>query len=518
MPRKRTQESIIEQARSVHGDKYDYSKVIYKSIHEKVCIVCPTHGDFWQEPDNHISRRSGCPQCAREQNADKTRMGKESFAIKARSIHGNKYDYSLVQYKKSDQNVCIICPQHGPFWQTPHTHLTGHGCPKCANLYSPTTEEFIASSKAIFGDKYDYSKTDYKGNKTKVCITCPEHGDFWTTPNNHLTHKAGCPRCSGYYDLSLEEFIEIANKRFNYKYDYSKVVWKGLKHTIDIICPEHGLFRQTPRLHLKTLGCQKCSGHYMDQEYFIQKSTQIHNGKYDYSKVVYRGNKYKVCIICPEHGEFWQNPNTHLRGGGCAKCAGNVLDTDLFKKKASLIHENKYDYSLVEYTSNLEKVKIICPIHGIFEQVASYHLAGNGCPTCSESHMERTVRNFFKRNHVHFESQKTFEWLVFEGKMHLDFFLPEYGVAVECQGGQHFKSVNWFGGDAMYRKTIARDETKKRLCNQHGIEVLYYSDIGIDFPYPVFEDMGLLLDAIISRGKVDPTKWKDPELPFDFSE
>lgn len=516
MPRKKTLQDFIEEARIVHGDKYDYSKAVYKGTHEKICIICPKHGEFWQEPNNHISRRSKCPQCAIEENADRHRSDTSSFIAKAREVHGEKYDYSQVVYRHYDKRVCIICPEHGPFMQTPHIHLGGHGCSKCANLYSPSTEEFIIASKAIFGEKYDYSKVVYRSNKRKVCIICPEHGEFWVTPNNHLNHQVGCSRCTGYYDLTLEEFIDEANKRFNNKYDYSRVVWKGFQKKVEIICPEHGSFFQTPMQHLKTQGCGKCSGRVMDQELFVQKASRLHNNKYDYSKVEYKASNRKVCIICPEHGEFWQTPNGHLLGHGCLKCAGMYMDTELFIEKASQVHNNKYDYSLVDYKGNRRKVKIICPVHGVFEQVAQYHLAGNGCPACNESHLEKDIRRLLKRNHLLFEFQKSFDWLTFEGKMSLDFFLPEYGVAIECQGGQHFMAVDWYGGEKMFKLTKARDERKKTLCNEHGIEILYYSDIGIEYPYPVIEDPKVLLDAIRARGYVDISRWKDPELPLSF--
>ena len=516
MPRKKTRAEFIDDARKVHGDKYDYSKVVYKGTHEKVCIICPKHGEFWQEPNNHISRRSNCPKCGFEQTADSHRSDTNAFIARAREVHGDRYDYSQVVYEQTEKRVRIICPEHGPFMQSPHIHLGGHGCPKCAKLYSPSTEEFISASKAVFGDKYDYSKTVYHGVKNKVCIICPEHGEFWVTPSNHLYHQVGCSRCSGYYDLTFEEFVEIANKRFENKYDYSQAEWKGFQSKIRIICPEHGAFIQTPMQHLKTQGCGKCSGSVMDQDLFIQKSIQIHGGKYNYSKVVYTKNKDKVCIICPEHGEFWQTPNSHLMGVGCSKCSGTYMDTEYFKERAAKIHNNKYDYSLVDYKNTSEKVKIICPVHGVFEQIANYHLSGNGCPACSESHMEKDVRRFLRRNHITFESQKTFDWLVYEGKLFIDFFLPDYGVGIECQGGQHFESIDYFGGDEMFRRTKIRDTLKQRLCKDHGIEIIYYSDIGIDYPYPVIEDPRLLLEAIKARGMVDRSRWKDPELPLDF--
>ena len=100
--------------------------------------------------------------------------------------------------------------------------------------------------------------------------------------------------------------------------------------------------------------------------------------------------------------------------------------------------------------------------------------------------------------------------------MFLDFFLPEYGVAIECQGGQHFSPTELFGGENFYKLTIKRDEQKKQLCEAHGITIFYYSNAHIKYPYPVFESLRLLLKAIEQHGKIDFHLWNEqPELPFD---
>lgn len=523
MPRKRTREDFIERARAIHGDKYDYSKVVYKGVHEKVCIICPKHGEFWQEPNNHISRKSICPKCSYEMIADLNRSDTDSFIKKARKVHGDKYDYSRVEYRQYEEKVCIICPEHGEFWQTPHNHVNGAGCPKCANMYVPTTEEFIAASKAIFGDKYDYSKTEYKGNKHKVCIICPEHGEFWVTPNNHISGKVGCSRCTGYYDLTLEEFIEEANKRFDNKYDYSRVVWKGFQKKVEIICPEHGVFIQTPMAHLKSQGCGKCNGTYMDQDYFIEKSTAIHGGKYDYSKVHYVDNRTPVCIICPKHGEFYQSPNGHLLGHGCKKCYAEETSARLTKTEenflsiANEVHKGKYDYSQMQYVNRNTPIKIICPTHGPFMQVPKNHIKGSGCPMCNSSVLEDTITNLLKKNNISFVPQKTFEWLTFNGTLHLDFYLPDYDIAIECQGIQHFQPVEFWGGEDGLENTKKRDQVKKELCESKGIKMLYFSNLGIRYPYPVIEDQASLIKMIVSKGKAENPFWTpDPELPLSF--
>ena len=121
-------------------------------------------------------------------------MTKDDFITRAIAVHGNKYDYSKVEYINSATKVCIICPEHGEFWQTPNCHLSGNGCPKCAGNLKHSKDDFIKRSIAVNGNKYDYSKVEYINSKTKVCIICPEHGEFWQTPDSHYTGQ-GCPKC-----------------------------------------------------------------------------------------------------------------------------------------------------------------------------------------------------------------------------------------------------------------------------------------------------------------------------------
>ncbi len=130
--------------------------------------------------------------------------------------------------------------------------------------------------------------------------------------------------------------------------------------------------------------------------------------------------------------------------------------------------------------------------------------------------MEGEIRHFLEKNEVKFEQEKTFDWLFFKKKLFLDFFLPDYGVAIECQGRQHFIPCDLFGGEDFFNLTIERDNKKKELCEKHGIRILYYSNAHIDYPYPVFESLKLLLKAIKQRGKIGPQQWKDQlELLFD---
>lgn len=133
--------------------------------------------------------------------------------------------------------------------------------------------------------------------------------------------------------------------------------------------------------------------------------------------------------------------------------------------------------------------------------------------------MEGEVRHLLLTNNIVFEQEKGFDWLVYHRHMFLDFFLPEYGVAIECQGGQHFFPSQLFGGEEFFKQTIERDAAKKRLCEEHGIRILYYSNAHVGYPYPVFESLRLLLKAIKDDGVVaDSSKWRDLQLTFDFDD
>ena len=134
------------------------------------------------------------------------KLNTESFITKAKEVHGDKYDYSKVEYVNNSTKVCIICPIHGEFWQIPNNHLSGNGCNKCSGNDKLNTESFITKAKEVHGDKYDYSKVEYINARTKVCIICPVHGEIMIIPNKHLKGY-GCNKCKISGKLTKEEFI-----------------------------------------------------------------------------------------------------------------------------------------------------------------------------------------------------------------------------------------------------------------------------------------------------------------------
>lgn len=253
----------------------------------------------------------------------------EEFVQKAKEIHGDKYDYSKVDYKSTKEKVCIICKEdgHGEFYQRSSNHLKGNGCPKCIKNIKLTTESFVKKSREVHGDKYDYSKVDYRNNSTKVCIICNIHNkEFYQAPSKHLEGQ-GCPIC---------RYIKSS---------------KGLRTNVQDI---------------------------------IDKSKKVHGDRYDYSKVVFKNTKEKACIICKNHGEFYQSFGRHIKGQGCPKCNGTFrLTKDEFIERAKKVHSDLYDYSKVEYKNYKTHVKIFCEVHGYFLQLPEVHLNGSGCPKCN---------------------------------------------------------------------------------------------------------------------------------------
>jgi Zn finger protein HypA/HybF involved in hydrogenase expression len=193
--RRLTTEEFIIKAKQIHGDKYNYSLVDYIDAHTKVEIICPIHGKFEQRPKNHLYGQ-GCPKCGNLKQASSQLLTTEEFIEKSRKIHGDKYNYSLVDYVNNKIKVTIICPIHGEFKQRPNHHLDGRGCPECGGSKKKNTKTFIQEAKALYGDFYDYSEVDYKNNSTKVEIICNTCGhNFQIVPNNFLSGK-GCPYCA----------------------------------------------------------------------------------------------------------------------------------------------------------------------------------------------------------------------------------------------------------------------------------------------------------------------------------
>lgn len=349
-----------------------------------------------------------------------------------------------------------------------------------------TSDEFIEKSKKIFGDLYDYSKVEYKNNKTKVQLLCTKHGYFFVRPDTHLTRKAACQKCAKIRTGNLnknENWLNDFKSIHGDRYDYSKVNYVNNKIKVEIICREHDSFFMKPNAHTtQKQGCPKCSRKYKDRETFIEASIMIFGNLYDYSKVEYENSHEKVEIICKEHKSFLMCPKDHInQKQGCPKC-GKISMSDKHRKDVNLlidqfkeINGDRYDYSKVEYKNNSTKVEIICKEHDSFFQSPKSHLKGEGCPKCNISKGERRIMTYLDRLKIDYNYNYSFDDCRDKLTLPFDFYLPEYNLCIEYDGEQHFRAIDWFGGNENFEKQKKRDYIKDIYCLDNKISLIRIS-------------------------------------------
>ncbi len=253
-------EDFLERVKTKHPsnfDRYDYSS-LPNEFHNKskIPIICKIHGPFEQVAIYHSSEGNGCRICS-----GNVKSNTNEFVKKARKVHNDKYNYDKVNYTNNHTKVIINCPKHGDFQQSPIQHLSGKNCLLCSrdvNRY--TADDFIRKAKSIHGDKYNYDKVNYKQSKIPVTITCFIHGDFNQKPDSHInTPYSGCPKC--YADklrLTRIDFLNKANKIHNSKYIYNDSVFENTRAKITVRCEKHGTFTQRTNHHLRGRGCPRC--------------------------------------------------------------------------------------------------------------------------------------------------------------------------------------------------------------------------------------------------------------------
>ena len=287
-----------------------------------------------------------------------------------------------------------------------------------------------------------------------------------------------------------EEVIQDFIKAHGDKYDYSLVKYVNNITPVKIICRKHGMFEQKPEKHKAGQGCPDCGrektmmAKRITWDGFITEAKAIHGEKYEYVKDENIATHGWAKIKCKKHGWFRQKVYSHLQGHGCDKCAREknankrAITKDEFLEKAKEKHGDKYDYSLVgDIKNNRTKVKIRCNTCGtVFEQKVNNHLNGQGCPKCRTSKLESETEKVLKSKGIIFNTQKTFEWLKTSNgyKMFLDFYLPYYNIAIECQGEQHYNSrEKGFFTEEKVKIIKQRDKLKYQLCQAHNIRIYY---------------------------------------------
>lgn len=265
--KKCTTERFIEKAKEKHGNRYEYSKVVYTGVRDKVVITCNIHGDFEQTPESHLTPR-GCFKCGR--NAPQNRKPKKesyNFIKEAIDIHGDTYDYSLTNYTGALNNIEVICKVHGIFEQKAKDHIRGQGCKKCSTIkrygtVEEKTKTFINKSIEKHGNIYDYSKTEVIKTTEPITIICKEHGEFSQTVNNHLSGQ-GCHICGRVVQgekgrrFTTETFREEL-KNIHPNIDFSHTIYEGLSKKVEYRCNLHGSQSSFAGNLLKGHGCKEC--------------------------------------------------------------------------------------------------------------------------------------------------------------------------------------------------------------------------------------------------------------------
>ncbi len=345
-------------------------------------------------------------------------------------------------------------------------------------------ENFIEKAINKFGDKFEYNNIDYIDSITNIKIKCNIHNEYFLQrPAEHLRGKNGCNLCTRNPKVDTTYFIKKAKETHGDKYDYTKSVYVNASTKVIIICPEHGEFEQFPNNHYKNSCpmCERKSKPKYTYDIFIDKANLKHNNKYDYSLVNYVDSITKVKIICPEHGVFEQIASSHLRGKGCISCGKKNCslklkqNIDIFKINSNLEHNNKYDYSLVDYINSHVKVKIICPIHGEFEQRPDGHLQGVGCLKCGLScdKSENELKDFIKSLNIEFiENTRNII-----SPLELDIYIPSHNLAIEYDG-LYWHSELYKPSNYHLNKTLE--------CEKQGIQLIH-----------IFEDEWLFKQDIV---------------------
>ena len=327
-----------------------------------------------------------------------------------------------------------------------------------------TTEEFISRSKEVWGDRWDYSQTEYTKMGSHVTLVCSEHGEFNQIAQTHLDHSVGCPGCRwGVWDTA--SFITSAKSKHGERFDYSPTVYTKATNKVQIVCPIHGAFWQTPSAHMNSsCPCPTCLGRGINTEGIIKQFKNAWGDRYDYSKVEYVNYSTPVTITCRTHGEFSQVPSSHRKGHqGCQGCIGRVFDTASFIEVSQAI-QSGHSYTSTEYKGNQAPVSVTCEEHGEYTTIADYHVQGHvTCPECKKfkgSKREAELLEFVKGlcpTEVHANNRTAIH------PMELDIYVPELKLGIEFNG-LYWHSEKFLSKDYHY--------TKYLRCQEKGIRLL----------------------------------------------
>jgi very-short-patch-repair endonuclease len=318
--------------------------------------------------------------------------------------------------------------------------------------------DFILICKKIHNDKYDYSFVSDIRSKSVITILDKSSGLIYKQYCYH--HKNGLKPTKIESNSLIEKLKQIHN-RYEYVIEKEAYFITDKIKIIDKLTNSEFYYRIDK--HLSGMKPNKVT-----LNYFLLKSKEIHNDRYNYSLInEIKGGQSKVDIICNIHGIFKQTVSNHINmKHGCPKCVGiNKWNTELVVSEFKNIHKDLYDYSKVEFNGINKKVDIICNIHGIFKQNIHKHLNNQGCPKCSnKSKGEEIIKEYLDKNKIKYIRQHGFETCKYINKLSFDFYLPELNTCIEFDGIQHFKPISQFGGEKEFESIQKRDKCKDDWC------------------------------------------------------
>lgn len=352
-------------------------------------------------------------------------MNHDDFISAAREKFGDQFQYG--EYLGYCKEIIVTCINHSDFKTIPYRHLkSDNGCCKTCNFEKKNTAHFFKKARDKFGDKYQYG--EFTGYLKQIEVTCPHHGIFTMGATSHLRYD-GCSKCT-----EMKKFIAKSRKKYGDRYEYG--VYTDWDTRVEIICPDHGSQMMKPDWHLQSkTGCTGCaqSKPRKTTEQYIRDAREVHGDKYEYGE--YEHALAPIDIYCSIHGKFTQIADSHLQGNGCADCSGNIkIDRDEFIRRSNIKHNNKFDYSKLQFNNVSDNVIIICPDHGEFTTAARTHMKrGVGCRACSNKEFMTYERFVSKAREVHGDK--------YEYPIDNDFSGAEYKALIKCPNHGEFRQL-----------------------------------------------------------------------------
>jgi very-short-patch-repair endonuclease len=514
-PLRKNKIDFIKRSKEIHGDKYDYSKVDY--VNNKTPVIIIHQGiEYKQRPDSHISGR--CPEVNK-----KIRLKNNQFIENAINVHGNRYNYSKVNYETTIKEVNIICKEHGIFKQKPINHLRGNGCKFCKesrgeylirfylelNGINYESQKSFEDCKNINKLLFDFYLQDYNvciefdgsqhhkvndffgGLKSfeKLKLNDKIKDDYCFENNITLIRLSDYKKIENeinsiimkYKKITTEEktlnFIKKSIDIWGYKYDYSKTKYIDSKTPV-IIVYKGVEYKQTPIKHLQKRLCE-LSDNRLSKDEFLRRCVDKWGNRFDYSNTKYINSYSNIEFYDRYYGIIAsQKPTSHMNGNLYKFSKENFIEV------SNINFNNKYDYSNVNFKGMSNKVKIVCPVHGEFEARPYDHINnryGGSCNKCDDYKFMKEVSSFLDRKDISYNKFHRFDDLL----LPFDFYIPTMRTAIEFDGIQHFQPVDHFGGVEAYERLKINDKIKEDYCEENYINLIRIRYDQIDDIYQI---------------------------------